>query len=279
MLTQPGLATIPAHKAASESPLMADLRDDSREFRKRNRSHSGPTAAYWQYDPMDHGMRRWEYPFLVERLMASGGDDAPRRLLDAGAGMTCVPYFLADRLPNAVVDACDMDPNLPGMYEAINRAAARPVKFTDADMRELPYDDGAFDIVYCISVLEHTDEYDRIIREFRRILRPGGNFILTFDISLDGRTDIDAPRAEKLIASLATHFDGVPIDALTPLAHHLSSPNVLTTDYLKQHHPRLLPWHMTPRIFLGALRRFQMPRTPFFSTAVCGLELTRPSGG
>lgn len=256
---------------------MADLRAYSRNFRDRNRNAA--TADYWRYDPMNHGMRRWEYPFLVERMLASFADAAPCRMLDAGAGMTCVPYFLAERLPKVVVDACDMDPNLLAMYESINRSCTRPVQFRDADMRDLPYADAAFDVIYCISVLEHTDEYDRIIREFRRILRPGGRFILTFDISLDGRTDIDPTRADQLIESLATHFDGVPTDSLIPLAQQLATADLLTTDYIKVKHPALLPWHMTPRIFFGALRRFQIPKAQFFSTAVCGLDLTRPSNG
>ncbi|MCB9857552.1 MAG: class I SAM-dependent methyltransferase [Phycisphaerales bacterium] len=276
MLTSTGLATIPEHKAASDSPLMADLRRFSGEFRKSHGTRMGATATYWRYDPMDHGMRRWEYPFLVERVLAMGTKpESPLRMLDAGTGMTCIPYYLADKIPHAVVEACDMDPQLPPMYAAINRNAARGVKYTHADLRSLPYNDGAFDLIFCMSVLEHTDEYDRIIREFRRALKPGGRLIVTFDISLDGRTDIAPARAELLIKSLATHFDGVPTDSLLPLLPKLTSTDRLTTDFLKQHAPDLLPWHMTPRIYLGALRRFRKPVTPFFSITVCGLDLTR----
>lgn len=276
MLTSTGLATIPEHKAASDSPLMADLRQYSVDFRKSHGTRMGPTASYWRYDPMDHGMRRWEYPFLVERVLAMGaGEKTPLRMLDAGAGMTCVPYFLAEKIPHATVEACDMDPLLPPMYASINGKASRGAKFTDADLRSLPYNDGTFDLIYCMSVLEHTDEYDRIIREFRRALRPGGRLIVTFDISLDGRTDIAPDRAELLIKSLASHFDGVPTDSLLPLASRLTSTDRLTTDYLKQHARDLLPWHMTPRIYLGALRRLQKPKTPFFSITVCGLDLSR----
>ncbi|HPF37510.1 MAG TPA: class I SAM-dependent methyltransferase [Phycisphaerae bacterium] len=276
MLTREGLATISQHKAASDSRLMADLREFSRRFRESHGTSSGPTAPYWRYDPMDHGMRRWEYPFLAERVLAMGAD-APLRMLDAGAGMTCVPWYFADRLPNATVDACDMDPPLPAMYDTINAKSKRGVRFTDADLRKLPYDDATFDLIFCMSVLEHTDEYDRIIREFRRALRPGGALIVTFDISLDGRTDIEVSRAEKLIESLATHFDGVPTDALIPLAERLKISELLTTDHLRKTSPELLPWHMTPRMFFGALRRFQLPKTPFFSITVCGLSLTRPA--
>jgi SAM-dependent methyltransferase len=51
-------------------------------------------------------------------------------------------------------------------------------KFVAYDMRrsELPYDDGAVDLVYCSHVIEHVeDEYvDRFLAESSRVLRPGG---------------------------------------------------------------------------------------------------------
>ncbi len=43
---------------------------------------------------------------------------------------------------------------------------------------ELPYADASFDLVVCFSVFEHLHEFDRGLAEVRRVLRPGGRFLL-----------------------------------------------------------------------------------------------------
>jgi SAM-dependent methyltransferase len=52
-----------------------------------------------------------------------------------------------------------------------------------ADLRkgsvyDLPYAPQTFDLVVCYSVFEHLHEYDRGLEEVRRVLRPGGTFLL-----------------------------------------------------------------------------------------------------
>ena len=46
------------------------------------------------------------------------------------------------------------------------------------DVTELPYQDGTFELVVCFSVFEHLHRYDRALTEVRRVLRPGGTFLL-----------------------------------------------------------------------------------------------------
>ncbi|MFI2105024.1 class I SAM-dependent methyltransferase [Isoptericola sp. NPDC019693] len=43
----------------------------------------------------------------------------------------------------------------------------------------LPFADGAFDVVGAFDVLEHCDREDRVLAEIRRVLRPGGHFLMT----------------------------------------------------------------------------------------------------
>jgi SAM-dependent methyltransferase len=41
-----------------------------------------------------------------------------------------------------------------------------------------PLADASFDLVLCVSVLEHLDEPERALREFRRLLAPGGRCLI-----------------------------------------------------------------------------------------------------
>lgn len=48
-----------------------------------------------------------------------------------------------------------------------------------SDITEIPVEDASFDAVMCIEVLEHLPEPVNAIREFSRILRPGGRLLMT----------------------------------------------------------------------------------------------------
>ena len=54
----------------------------------------------------------------------------------------------------------------------------RHVPTLAAEAERLPYADGSFDAVVADSLLEHLDDPSRALREWRRVLRPGGRLIL-----------------------------------------------------------------------------------------------------
>lgn len=47
-----------------------------------------------------------------------------------------------------------------------------------ADIRELPFPEGTFDVVYTMGTIEHIDEYKDALQEIHRVLRPGGRAII-----------------------------------------------------------------------------------------------------
>lgn len=63
---------------------------------------------------------------------------------------------------------------------AINRARARGLDARRIDdAGSLPFDDGEFDVVVSVEVLEHLLEPQRVAAEASRVLRPGGVFLVT----------------------------------------------------------------------------------------------------
>lgn len=126
-------------------------------------AHDGPQIA-----PMAHGdLHRLTLPHVKRCLPAAGGRRP--RVLDLGAGTGSMSQLLS--AAGYDVEACDLEPDLfqcPG------------VRCCRADLAEpLPYDDATFDGVVSIEVLEHLDGHERLFREVRRVLKPGGVFLFT----------------------------------------------------------------------------------------------------
>jgi SAM-dependent methyltransferase len=221
----------------------------NREFLRKHGPAMMRYGRQWGMDPFKLWSRRWEYPFAAQRVInyaerrGTGGTGAPLKVLDAGSGVTYFPYFICENLPQAGVVCCDYNPSYRQMFDEINAARGNPpVAFIDAALQDLPLDEDSLDVICCISVLEHTENYDEILKEFVRVLRPGGLLVLTFDLSLDGRHTLRREVAERLLDSLAAKFRACGgIDAKAELAK-MSEPGILSTDHVRATEPELLPW-------------------------------------
>ena len=61
-----------------------------------------------------------------------------------------------------------------------NAKAYPTIRFKYADLQEnLPFDNNSFDVVWCSEVLEHLYFPHIALKEFRRVLRPGGRLLAT----------------------------------------------------------------------------------------------------
>jgi SAM-dependent methyltransferase len=47
-------------------------------------------------------------------------------------------------------------------------------RFVEGSLLELPFEDASFDLVYSMGVIHHIPETERVVQEFHRVLRPGG---------------------------------------------------------------------------------------------------------
>ena len=139
------------------------------------------------------------------------------------------------------------------MFEQINRDRGDSrVRFMQASLQKLPIEDQNLDAICCISVLEHTNNYGEIVNEFARVLKPRGKFVLTFDLSLDGKFTLPKALAGELLGMVAEKFD-FP-DGFVPSREldRMSDGGILTTDYVRGTEPELLPWSMPVRVYKAA---------------------------
>lgn len=140
--------------------------------------------------PHDFGVgmdeRIVEYPWLLSRMSSNGG-----LVLDGGSVLN-YPFLLdAPQLSSKRLVILTLAPES-------TMAKRQNVSYMFGDLRETLFRDGAFDLIVSISTLEHIgmdnaklytqddqhnelqpDDYLTVIKEFHRILKPGGRFLMT----------------------------------------------------------------------------------------------------
>ena len=123
---------------------------------------------------------RYMVPLLfrpyAERLASRAAEFAPKRILETAAGTGVVTAALAEALPEAEITATDLNQDMLNI--AAERVPAGRVTFRAADAQELPFNDGAFDLVVCqFGIMFYPDKV-KGNAEARRVLRDGGRYLL-----------------------------------------------------------------------------------------------------
>jgi SAM-dependent methyltransferase len=251
METIQGVPTFEQVDQTVASATFQAMEVQNREFLDANRHALAYYRRRWVADPLHAWSRRWEYPFVFEALRREV--HGPATVLDAGAGATFFPSFVAKNLPGTTVHAIDSDRRLAKVYESAGDPA---VKFRVDDICALDCPDGFFDAGYSVSVLEHIPDRSSVASELGRVLKPGAPLVLTIDISLDGREEITIPEAEELLSELQRWFE--PVGQAPTLREALQAPDALLTTHID---PADLPWNWS--LAARAYRLLRYGKLPF----------------
>ena len=225
--------------------LDLDLGQQPRCFRLLLR-RSGALQRVTGYD---HWSRAWEYPWAV---LAAAIGTRPLTTLDVGGGGSPFSLYLAARGHESHVADPSLDQGASFVFDrhkslyrnarslakrAIFRAAGihslwglpggsagRAVVYHACPADRLEFAAGMFDRVFCLSVMEHIPRaaWKDCMREFERVLKPGGRLVLTLDMTPE---EADARVYRELLSHTTLALLGdpaydVPIGPESKAARH-----------------------------------------------------------
>jgi SAM-dependent methyltransferase len=116
--------------------------------------------------------RLWSYePYVRDAWVKARAATLPKGswVLDVGAGASKYrPYFAHCRYETQ--DFCQYQGNLVKYAE--------PIKYI-CDITAIPLPDQSLDVILCTEVIEHVPDPMAVLKEFARLLKPGGRLFLT----------------------------------------------------------------------------------------------------
>lgn len=156
------------------------------------------------------------------RVLLETMDPGANRVLDVGCGDGTLTFRLAQRSRRVWGVDDSLLPLRLARSEFDKRPHGRTPLLTNADARRLPFPNEAFDCVVLADVIEHIDVPLAVIDEAHRVLRKGGQILLTTPRRLG-----DAPAHEyhcheytgvELAELLRGRFSDVHVRVFQPLS-------------------------------------------------------------
>ncbi len=136
---------------------------------------------------------------VLRAIDTTGGLAADARVLDIGPGDGALIRRLREHY-GVQTAACDYTKELM-------RIPDQQVDIADLNHEPLPYPDASFDLITCTEVAEHLENHFELLREVRRILKPGGRAIFSTPNILNIRS-----RLGYLVCGFAHLFGPMPVE-------------------------------------------------------------------
>lgn len=108
--------------------------------------------------------------YVFAREFVSG-----KRVLDAACGEGYGSALLA----TAAAHVTGADISAEAIEHARARYQAANLEFVQGDAARLPFDDHSFDVIVSFETLEHLQDQQGLLAEFRRVLEPGGFLLIS----------------------------------------------------------------------------------------------------
>ena len=245
-----GIPRVSEYQELDNEPEFTRLLDYSRRFRAEVEARDIFSRLYsikWVNDPFLQWSRRWEYVYVLQRL-----DDWWKHkpygldIADAGSGFTFFPFYLQRQRPNVRICCIDADSTAGRAIDEAVRVLGNGPSFSLENLEKLNRVSESLDAVFSVSVIEHTENPEQVIKEIHRVLRPGGMFVCTFDVSFEVGSPMHVKQVEQLVNRLRDLFDRQGDEDIN-ITESAESSNRVTTSWISRAYPDRLPWR-NPRL-------------------------------
>ena len=98
---------------------------------------------------------------------------AGAHVLEVGSGLGLLAFDVANAAHDVMVVGVEIS-----AAQIAKAPAHKRVTFKQGDAHTLDFPDGAFDIVYARYLLEHVADPAHVVREMRRVTKPGGTIVI-----------------------------------------------------------------------------------------------------
>ncbi|HRY07089.1 MAG TPA: methyltransferase domain-containing protein [Hyphomicrobiaceae bacterium] len=138
------------------------------------------------YDPPDLDIASASHATVVKLAQMIDGLGKDTRVLDIGAGYGGAARYLARTFGCHVTCL-----NLSDVQNAYNEKKNREqelgslVRVVHGNFEALPFEDGAFDVVWSQDAILHSGNRAKVLCEVARVLAPGGQFVFTDPMQAD----------------------------------------------------------------------------------------------
>lgn len=180
-------------------------------------------------NPKHKGIKAWEYGLFISTISLKKG----QKILDVGSGSCALPFLLSSIGANVTAFDQENPEELPNG----NLLSKYPhVSYHQGTMLKLPYNNNSFDLVLCLSSIEHLsihqekslpyslflENTQKALREMVRVLKPKGRLFLTSDLYIPALQKNDRwPQATAYPRIVAAYemkdFSQIFLDLLTQL--------------------------------------------------------------
>jgi SAM-dependent methyltransferase len=275
-----GIPRISEYQELDKEPDFKRLLDYSRRFRAEVEAHDVFSRLYsikWVEDPFLQWSRRWEYVYVLQRL-EDWWEHKPHGLdiADAGSGFTFFPFYLQKLRPDARICCIDADPIAGRAIDEAVRVLGNGPSFSLEDLEKLNQVSGSLDAVFSVSVIEHTGNPKQVVEEIHRVLKPGGMFVCTFDVSFETGSPMHVKQVEQLVNLLHNLFDRQDDEDIS-IIDSVERPNRITTAWISRAYPDRLPWRNPRLVWLYDALRGRFRSTLYRPmTFYCGTFIKKP---
>jgi ubiquinone/menaquinone biosynthesis C-methylase UbiE len=141
----------------------------------QERRHPKPMSPFWSFT-LEGKARVSRAGQTIEDIGVAPGLE----VLEIGCGPGVMLEAAADRTTPGALHAVDVQPEM--IERASRRLSDRGIADIDirrGDAGALPHPDGAFDLVYMVTVIGEFPDPHAALAEVRRVLKPGGVFAVT----------------------------------------------------------------------------------------------------